>query len=142
VAVSRQGSNLGTRRAAWRRRLVKRLSVPPSYGDHGGMLARLADELAEVHRRLNVLLIEKAPALDHSDVELAHDFLDSLGEFIRLLRPLPGASAEQIRAEIADTADPALFISDIPLLNDSYARTLACNAMLRKRYQEVVFGEG
>ena len=118
------------------------MSVPPSYGDHGGMLARLADELAEVHRRLNVLLIEKAPALDHSDVELAHDFLDSLGEFIRLLRPLPGASAEQIRAEIADTADPALFISDIPLLNDSYARTLACNAMLRKRYQEVVFGEG
>src|ERR1700756_5206298 len=50
-----------------------------------------ADELSDVHRRLNILLIEKGPALEETDVELAQNFLDALAEFIHLLRPLPGA---------------------------------------------------
>jgi len=63
----------------------------------------MADDLSEVHRRLNILLIERAPALEESDVALARGFLTALGEFIRLLRPLPGASADRLREEIAIT---------------------------------------
>jgi hypothetical protein len=100
-----------------------------------------ADELSEVHRRLNVLLIEKAPALAESDVEMAHNFLTRLSRFIRLLRPLPGVAAEQIREDIADTAADRFLVKDVAVLQGSYARMLDCQEALRKRYQEVVFGE-
>jgi len=98
------------------------------------------DELSEVHRRLNVLLIEKAPALERSDVERAHNFLTALGDFIRLLRPLPGAAAEQIRRDMADTME-GLPLRRISVLKESYDRMLDCSAALEKRYREVVFGE-
>src|ERR1700722_12163634 len=66
-----------------------------------------ADELSEVHRQLNVLLIQQAPALDAADVAMARDFLSALGKFISLLRPATGAEAARVRSEIEATMDPA-----------------------------------
>jgi hypothetical protein len=100
-----------------------------------------ADELSEVYRRLNILLIEKAPALEESDVELARDFLAALSEFMRLLRPLPGKSADRLRDEIAITAQRPSMAGDFEGLQDSYSRMSGCNELLTKRYREVVFGE-
>src|SRR5580693_5796227 len=56
------------------------------------------DELLDVHRQLNALLIQKAPALEPADVDLARSFLTALENFIRLLRPLPGRAAMRVRA--------------------------------------------
>jgi hypothetical protein len=100
-----------------------------------------ADELSEVHRRLNVLLIEKAPALEEPDVELARDFLTALSEFIRLLRPLPGKSADRLRDEIAHTVRRPSMAVDFEALQESYSRMSGCNEALTRRYREVVFGE-
>jgi hypothetical protein len=100
-----------------------------------------ADELSEVHRRLNVLLIEKAPALEEPDVELARDFLTALSEFIRLLRPLPGKSADRLRDEIATTAARPRMGPDFEALQQSYSRMSGYNELLTTRYREVVFGE-
>jgi hypothetical protein len=100
-----------------------------------------ADELSEVHRRLNVLLIEKKPALEESDVELARHFLTALSEFIRLLRPLPGKSADRLRDEIAITAPLPRMIGDFEALQESYSRVSTYDELLTRRYREVVFGE-
>jgi hypothetical protein len=99
------------------------------------------DELSDVHRRLNVLLIQKSPALEESDVELARNFIDALAEFIRLLRPLPGASADRLREEIASTAARPPMVGDFDVLEESYSRMSYCNESLTRRYREVVFGE-
>jgi hypothetical protein len=100
-----------------------------------------ADELSDVYRRLNILLIEKAPALEESDVELARDFLTALGEFIRLLRPLPGKSADRLRDEIARTVPLRSMTGNFEILQESYSRMSGCSDLLTKRYREVVFGE-
>jgi hypothetical protein len=100
------------------------------------------DGLADVYRQLNVLLIQKAPALDPADVDLAQNFLKALDEFIRLLRPLSGASADQVREEMAATKEPLLVPGDLELLQEAYSRMSAYNESLRQRYREVVFGEG
>lgn len=100
-----------------------------------------ADELSDVHRRLNVLLIQKAPALEESDVELARNFITALGDFVLLLRPLPGASADRLREEIASTAAPLLMDDDFDVLDESYSRMSYYNESLTRRYREVVFGE-
>jgi hypothetical protein len=100
-----------------------------------------ADELSDVYRTLNILLIEKAPALAESDVEIARNFISALGEFIRLLRPLPGESADQLRDEIASTAARPPMAGDLEVLQESYARVSALSELLTRRYREVVFGE-
>jgi hypothetical protein len=100
------------------------------------------DELSDVHRRLNVLLIQRAPALEESDVKLARDFIDALAEFIRLLRPLPGASAARLREEIASTAARPPMVGDFKVLEESFSRMSYYNESLTRRYREVVFGEG
>jgi hypothetical protein len=101
----------------------------------------MADELSDVHRRLNILLIEKAPALEGSDVELARNFLDALAEFIRLLRPLPGASADRLREDVAFTLDRPSMFGDFEDLQESYSRMSNYNEALTRRYREVVYGE-
>jgi hypothetical protein len=101
-----------------------------------------ADELSDVHRRLNILLIEKAPALEETDVELARNFLDALAEFIHLLRPLPGASADRLREDIALTLDRPPMGGGFEDLQESYSRISRYNEALTKRYREVVYGEG
>jgi len=100
-----------------------------------------ADELSEVHHRLNILLIEKAPALEESDVELARDFLTALSEFIQLLRPLPGKPADRLRDEIAITAQRPPMAVGFEVLQESYSRMSGYNELLTRRYREVVFGE-
>ena len=90
---------------------------------------------------MNVLLIEKAPALEESDVELARDFITALGEFIRLLRPLPGESADRLRDEIASTAARPQMTGDLETMQESYSRMSGYNELLTRRYREVVFGE-
>ena len=99
------------------------------------------DELSDVHRRLNVLLIQKAPALEESDVELARNFITALAEFIGLLRPLPGASADRLREEIASTAARPPMVRHFDVLEESYSRMSYYNESLTRRYREVVFGE-
>jgi hypothetical protein len=97
--------------------------------------------LADVHRQLNVLLIQKAPALDPADVDLAQDFLRALEEFIRLLRPRPGQTADRVRDEIETTRRLPRFPKDLEDVAAAYSRVLHYNDSLRQRYREVVFGE-
>jgi hypothetical protein len=99
------------------------------------------DELTDVHRQLNILLIRKAPALEPADVELAKDFLSALGEFIRRLRPLPGAAAAGMRYEMATTG-PVHIPRDLTELEECYQRVISLNESLAQRYRSVVFGEG
>ena len=99
-----------------------------------------ADGLADVHRQLNVLLIEKAPALDHADVELAQAFLAALAEFTRLLRPLSGPAADKMREQFTATGD-VLASGDLETLHDAFSRMENYNDSLTRRYREVVFGE-
>jgi hypothetical protein len=99
------------------------------------------DELTDIHRRLNVLLIEKAPALNRADVDLAQNFLRALDEFIRILRPMSGPSADRVRVEMASTMEPLLSSDDMNNLREAYARVSSYDEMLAHRYREVVFGE-
>jgi hypothetical protein len=99
------------------------------------------DELTDVHRQLNALLIEKAPALNRADVDLAQNFLKALDEFIRILRPLSGSSADRVREEMALTMEPLLGSDEMQVLHEVYARMSRYNEMLAQRYREVVFGE-
>jgi hypothetical protein len=99
------------------------------------------DELTDVHRQLNVLLIEKAPALNRADVDLAQNFLKALDEFIRILRPLSGSSADRVREEMALTMEPLLSSDEMQVLHEVYTRMSRYNEMLTQRYREVVFGE-
>jgi hypothetical protein len=101
------------------------------------------DELASVHRKLNILLIQKAPVLDPADVELAQNFLSALGEFIRLLRPMTGPSADEMREQLFITiVEPELFVpDDLDVLHEALSRMSNYNESLRRRYREVVFGE-
>jgi hypothetical protein len=100
-----------------------------------------ADELSDVQRRLNVLLIRKAPSLQESDVELARNFITALADFIRLLRPLEGAAADELREEIATTAIRPRMVREFNVLEESYSRMSYYNDSLTRRYREVVFGE-
>lgn len=100
-----------------------------------------ADELSDVYRRLNILLIEKAPALEESDVELARNFLIALSDFVRLLRPMPGAPADHLREEIANTAPRPPMAGEFEVLQESYSRMSHYNESLTTRYRQVVFGE-
>lgn len=99
------------------------------------------DELTDIHRQLNVLLIEKAPALNRADVELAQNFLKALGEFIHILRPLSGPSADRVREEMELTRDPLLNPDEMHDLYEVYTSISRYNEMLAQRYREVVFGE-
>ena len=99
------------------------------------------DELTDVHRQLNVLLIKKAPALNRADVDLAQNFLKALDEFIRILRPLSGSSADRVREEMAFTMEPLLSSDEMQVLHEVYTRMSRYNEMLAQRYREVVFGE-
>jgi hypothetical protein len=100
-----------------------------------------ADELAAVYRRLNTLVIEKAPALEKPDVELARNLINAIGEFILLLRSLPGKSADRLRDEIAITAPLSPMAGDFEALQESYSRMSALNDLLTRRYREIIFGE-
>ena len=99
------------------------------------------DELSEVHRQVNVLLIQQAPALDATDVTLAQEFLSALGEFIRLLRPAAGEDADHVRQEVSMTMDPVFPAEGLAKLADAYARMKALNESLKERYRSIVFGE-
>jgi hypothetical protein len=98
------------------------------------------DELTDVHRQLNILLIRKAPALEPADVDLAKDFISALGEFIRRLRPLSGSEAARMREEMATTA-PVHVPRDLADLELCYQRVVALNESLMRRYRSTVFGE-
>ena len=98
------------------------------------------DELADVHRQLNILLIRKAPALEPADVDLAKGFISALGEFIRLLRPLSGEEADRMREEVALTG-PVNVPGDLADLEECYLRVIALNESLKRRYRSVAFGE-
>lgn len=99
------------------------------------------DELSDVHRQLNVLLIQQAPALEAADVVLAQDFLSALGKFIILLRPATGEEAARVRGEIYDTMGPAFQGEELAELAGSYAQVEALNESLKQRYRSIVFGE-
>lgn len=98
--------------------------------------------MAEVHRQLNTLLIRKAPALEPADVELARGFIDALGEFISVLRPMSGEAADRMRGELALTAADLDFRpAELKALEDAYKRIITLNESLLIRYRAVVFGE-
>jgi hypothetical protein len=99
------------------------------------------DELLDFHRKLNALLIEKAPALEPADVDLARSFLRALENFIRLLRPEPGQAADRVRAEIHATMDQPYFPADLDSLAAAYSEVSGYNRLLTIRYRKVVFGE-
>jgi hypothetical protein len=82
-----------------------------------------------------------APALEESDVELARDFLTALSEFIRLLRPLPGKSADRLRDDIVSTARRPSMAADFEGLHESYSRMSRYNELLTSRYREVSSGK-
>jgi hypothetical protein len=101
------------------------------------------DGLADVHRQLNILLIRKAPVLDPADVELAQNFLSAVGEFIHLLRPMTGPSADRMRQRFSDTmAEGELFVpDDLDVLHEALSRMSSYDEALTRRYRELVFGE-
>jgi hypothetical protein len=99
------------------------------------------DEFLDVHRQLNSLLIQKAPALEPADVDVARSFLGALENFIRLLRPEPGQAAARVRAEIGLTRDNPYFPADLDSLAAAYSEVSRYNRLLTLRYREVVFGE-
>lgn len=99
------------------------------------------DELSGVHRQVNVLLIQQAPALDPADVALAQEFLSALGEFIRLLRPATGEDAARVRRQVHETMDPVFSHEELMELADAYARVKSLNESLKLRYRSIVFGE-
>jgi hypothetical protein len=99
------------------------------------------DELSEVHRQLNVLLIQQAPALEAADVAMAQDFLSALGKFISLLRPATGEEAARVRGEIYATMNPVFHGEELEELADTYARVEALNESLKQRYRSIVFAE-
>jgi hypothetical protein len=98
------------------------------------------DELADVHRQLNILLIRNAPALEPADVDLAKDFISALEEFIQMLRPMSGEAAARMRAEVHLTG-PTYVPPDLENLAECYSRVTALNESLQSRYRSVVFGE-
>jgi hypothetical protein len=98
------------------------------------------EELTEVRRQLNILLIRKAPALEQADVDLAKDFIRALGEFIQLLRPLSGEAAIRMRQEVHMTG-PVGVPGDLADLENCYLSVIALNESLKRRYRSVVFGE-
>ena len=99
------------------------------------------DDFLDVHRQLNALLIQKAPALERADVDLARSFLRAFEDFIRLLRPQSGPAAARVRAEVALTADNPYFPADLDSVAAAYSEVLRYDRLLTLRYREVVFGE-
>jgi hypothetical protein len=100
-----------------------------------------ADALADIHRQLNVLLIDRAPAMDPEDVELAQKFLSALDEFVRLLRPWPGEAAARVREDFASTMDRPPMLRDFELIDAANKRMMQYNELLKQRYREIVYGE-
>jgi hypothetical protein len=97
--------------------------------------------LAAVHRQLNILLIRKGPMLDRADVELAQNFLSALGEFVRLLRPLRGSSADEVREQLYLTLADVWVPRDLDVLDEALSRMSNYNESFTRRYRELVFGE-
>lgn len=100
-----------------------------------------ADQLAAVHRQLNILLIRKGPMLDRADVELAQNFLSALSEFVSLLRPLRGSSADKVREQLASTLADMWVPRDLDVLDEALSRMSRYNESFTRRYRELVFGE-
>jgi len=100
-----------------------------------------ADRLADVHRQMNALLIERAAALDPADVELAQGFLSAIDDFVGLLRRLPGEDGARVRAGFASTMDQPPMLSSFEQLDAANARMRHHNERLKERYREVVYGE-
>ena len=98
-------------------------------------------ELSEVHRQLNVLLIQQSPALGAADVALAQEFLSALGEFVVLLRAATGEVAARVRGEMHATMDPVFAPGELTELADAYAQVETLNDSLKQRYRSLVFGE-
>ncbi len=99
------------------------------------------DGLAAVHRQLNILLIRKGPMLDRADVELAQNFLSALGEFVRLLRPMTGLSADNVREQLDVTLADVFVPRDLDVLDEALSRMSNYNESFTRRYRELVFGE-
>lgn len=99
------------------------------------------DEFLHFQRELNALLIQKAPALEPTDVDLARNFLKALENFIRLLRPEPGQAADRVRAEIYLTMDSPYFPAELDALAAAYSEVSHYNGLLTLRYRRIVFGE-
>jgi hypothetical protein len=74
------------------------------------------------------------------DVELTKEFVNALGEFIRLLRPMTGEAAIRMRWEVTLTG-PVYVPRDLANLEACYSRVTALNESLKSRYRSVVFGE-
>jgi hypothetical protein len=101
----------------------------------------MADELSDVYRRINFLVIEMGPALDESDADLARAFLEALGQFIRLLRPLPDAPAEVLREAVVTSRAFHRMDVQLEILRDAHSRIVRYNDLLSRRYRELVYGE-
>ena len=99
------------------------------------------DELSDVHRQVNVLLIQKAPSLDQTDVAMAQSFLDALGTFIGMLRPASGEEADRVREEVTLTMAPVFPHGKLAELAGAYSHVEALNESLKLRYRSIVFGE-
>ena len=100
-----------------------------------------ADRLADVHRQMNALLIERGPALDPADVMLAQGFLSAIDDFVALLRRLPGEDGAHVRADFASTMDQPPMLSSFELLDTASDRMRTYNERLKRRYREIVYGE-
>jgi hypothetical protein len=100
-----------------------------------------ADRLADVHRQMNALLIERGPALDPADVMLAQGFLSAIDDFVGLLRRLPGEGGARVRADFANTMDQPPMLSSFELLDTANDRMRNYNERLKRRYREIVYGE-
>jgi len=79
--------------------------------------------------------------LDRADVELAQGFLSALDEFVRLLRPMTGSSADKVRKQLNDTEAEPFVPRDLDVLDEARSRMLGYNESLTRRYRELVFGE-
>jgi len=99
------------------------------------------DGLAAVYRQLNILLILKSPMLDRADVDLAKNFLSALDEFVRLLRPMTGSSADKVREQVDATIADVWVPRDLDVLDEALSRMLSYNESFTRRYRELVFGE-
>ncbi|HUN33941.1 MAG TPA: hypothetical protein VMU95_18215 [Trebonia sp.] len=100
-----------------------------------------ADELSDVHRRINFLVIEKGPALDESDADLARGFLDALSQFIRLLRPRTDVPAERLREELVTSRAFHRMDVQLAILREAHQAVIGYDDLLTRRYRELVYGE-
>lgn len=79
--------------------------------------------------------------LDRADVELAQNFLSALGEFVGLLRPMTGSSADKVREQVVRTLADVWVPRDLDVLDEALSRMSSYNESFTRRYRELVFGE-